>query len=120
MPGVSRLSLIQVRFLSFYRNVTRGPSSHDSVKLPISEWQEMGVSSTKTSLFYQFCDTLEISGGYMATEAGWGLENALLGWATFMRQSDILAEWTYDVKDPAPDDPDSRHTDMSWMWMMYV
>jgi len=80
----------------------------------------MGVSSTKTSLFYQFCDTLEISGGYMATEAGWGLENALLGWATFMRQSDILAEWTYDVKDPAPDDPDSRHTDMSWMWMMYV
>ena len=82
----------------------------------------MDVSSTKTSLFYQFCDTLEISGSYVSTEAGWGLENALLGWATFMQRSSILAEWTYGSKnpapdDPAPDDPSSRHTDHDMFWM---
>ncbi|KIM46744.1 hypothetical protein M413DRAFT_440323 [Hebeloma cylindrosporum] len=79
---------------------------------------ENEISSTRKSLFYQFCDTLEISGSYVATAAGWGLENALLGWATFMKQSSILGEWTYDSKNPAPDDPDSRHTDISWMWMI--
>jgi len=95
-------------FLWFYH--IDSPSSHDSVGFPIWEWQKLVASSSKNSLFYQFCDALEISGGHIATEAGWGLENALLGWATFMRQLD----------DPPPDDPDSRHTDISWMWMMYV
>ncbi|KAK2464509.1 hypothetical protein APHAL10511_003488 [Amanita phalloides] len=52
----------------------------------IEDWQNLQPSSGPGTVFYQFCDALEVKDGVSASEEGWGLEHALNGWGSFYQQ----------------------------------
>ena len=46
-------------------------------------WQNLQPTMGGNSLFYQFCDALEVEGGISAGPMGWVLSNALDAWAKY-------------------------------------
>lgn len=44
-------------------------------------WQDLQPNTGPGAAFYQFCDALEVKNGMLASENGWGVDNALSAWA---------------------------------------
>ena len=81
--------------------------------------------TARQSLFYDFCDALEVKDGVVASEDGWGLDQAIDGWAKFHRESGILSSLNGNETEPeaqpdneADQEGDQAHSDLSWYWMV--
>lgn len=67
-------------------------------------WQSDQPDSGKGSAFYKFCDILEVKNGVSAPAAGWGLNNTLLAWGGYWKNTylraicgSLNAEYEYPV-----------------------
>ncbi|KAG2355878.1 serine carboxypeptidase S28-domain-containing protein [Suillus spraguei] len=47
------------------------------------DWQSMQPDDGPGSMFYEFCDALEVKDGVNAGPDGWGLDNAINAWGNF-------------------------------------
>jgi len=54
------------------------------------EWQELQPTSGPDTLFYAFCDALEVKDGINAPAEGWGLTHALQAWGNFWTKGGFL------------------------------
>ncbi|KAK2466388.1 hypothetical protein APHAL10511_002030 [Amanita phalloides] len=52
----------------------------------IEDWQAIQPSSGPGTVFYKFCDALEVKNGVSASKHGWGLEHALNAWGSFYKK----------------------------------
>ena len=92
----------------------------------LREWRYLSLTrTTRQSLFYDFCDALEVKDGVVASEDGWGLDQAVDGWARFHRQSGILSPLNGDGTEAEAQadaeisqQEDQAHSDLSWYWMV--
>ncbi|KAF9554962.1 hypothetical protein CPC08DRAFT_712435 [Agrocybe pediades] len=119
---------------SVFQLTRAGPLSNFLAWMSVAlrEWRSLTVTTSRMSLFYPFCDSLEVKDdGEIAPEDGWGLDQAIAGWAKFHRESSVLAAINgnqVDSETAAADSDtvdgelstqeDKAHSDMSWYWMV--
>jgi hypothetical protein len=51
------------------------------------DWQSLQVTSGPGTLFFKFCDALEVKDGVSATANGWGLDHALAAWGSYFKNT---------------------------------
>lgn len=91
------------------------------MEAPLQQWQELKVSSTGFSRFYEFCDALEVQNGQIAPETGWGLNVALQAWAYYFAASNLLTSVSYGgATVNAEVENTLQHDENAWLWMVYV
>lgn len=54
-----------------------------AVQYNLFDWQSLQPFTGAGSMFYDFCDALEVKDGVNAPATGWGLENAIYSWGSF-------------------------------------
>ncbi|KAF7775751.1 hypothetical protein Agabi119p4_4144 [Agaricus bisporus var. burnettii] len=92
------------------------------------DWQSLQPTS-QNSLFYEFCDALEVKDGVSASAEGWGLEHALQAWGNFWTEGGYLQRLcrnnspeaclgTYDPNQPFYTDTSIDNNLRSWMWIV--
>ncbi|TEB28027.1 peptidase S28 [Coprinellus micaceus] len=57
----------------------------NALTYPVSDWQTLDVDDSHGSVFFDFCDALEVSGGQAAPASGFGAEQAVTNWGRFYR-----------------------------------
>ncbi|KAJ8495770.1 hypothetical protein ONZ51_g1545 [Trametes cubensis] len=57
----------------------------------LQTWQDLLESGSGT-IFYEFCDALEVKDGQSAGPGGWGLDHALAAWGDYYQNSDFLVD----------------------------
>ncbi|KAF9553738.1 hypothetical protein CPC08DRAFT_697416 [Agrocybe pediades] len=89
------------------------------MEAPMQEWQGLGVSSTRLSRFYEFCDALEVQNGQIATANGWGLDIAVQAWAKYFQTSGFLSGMSYTgAEADAAQESTEQHDDLAWQWIV--
>ncbi|KAG2085941.1 peptidase S28 [Suillus discolor] len=92
------------------------------------DWQDLQPSIGPKSMFYQFCDALEVKDGVNAGPEGWGLDHAIRSWGNYWNTT------YYNYSCPDQDvqtclgtfDPTAIYwtnitvdnSDRSWFWMV--
>jgi hypothetical protein len=78
------LSLDNVIFLNLtYYLLYRLTLLESIVQYNLWDWQSLAPGAYAGTLFYQFCDALEVKNGVNAGPDGWGLDNAIESWGNF-------------------------------------
>jgi hypothetical protein len=54
-----------------------------SVRINLGDWQSLQPDSGSGTMFYKFCDALEVKNGVSAPASGWGVDHALSAWGKF-------------------------------------
>ncbi|TFK63556.1 hypothetical protein BDN72DRAFT_311679 [Pluteus cervinus] len=94
------------------------------------DWQSLQPSSGAGTVFFQFCDALEVKDGKNAGPEGWGLDHALSAWGAFWRNGylqricddpsgtieDCLG--SYNVSQPFWTDTSIDNAGRSWNWFV--
>ncbi|KAI0065740.1 peptidase S28 [Artomyces pyxidatus] len=90
-------------------------------------WQDLDADSGG-SVFYDFCDAIEVKDGVSAPASGWGLEHALTAWGTYWTSTymqtlcggdgaeDCLG--TYNTTQSFWTDTSLDNPERSWMWLV--
>ncbi|KAI0751119.1 peptidase S28 [Daedaleopsis nitida] len=91
------------------------------------EWQSLSPSS-RSGLFFQFCDALEVKDGKSAGPKGWGLQHALQAWGKFWTETyypslcedqDVVScLGTYDPTQEYWTDTSVDNSGRSWFWIV--
>ncbi|KAH9839119.1 peptidase S28 [Rhodofomes roseus] len=113
----------------FNMSLTHLDDFASALQNPIWEWQGLQPSSDLSdSLFFPFCDALEVKDNQTAPPEGWGLENALNAWAGFWQETyypyfcgDEDAETcfgTYNASSAYYTDLAVNNADRSWNWIV--
>ncbi|PFH52555.1 hypothetical protein AMATHDRAFT_1958 [Amanita thiersii Skay4041] len=99
-----------------------------SLRNNLWDWQSLQPTSGSNSLFFKFCDALEVKNGVPAPESGWGLDNALTAWGSYFKKTylrllcgstsveDCLG--TYDTTQPYWTDTSIDNAGRSWFWIV--
>ncbi|KAG1734459.1 peptidase S28 [Suillus paluster] len=92
------------------------------------EWQALQPHADPGTLFFDFCDALEVKDGVNAGPEGWGLENAIYSWGKFWNTTyynhvcnDRDAETcigTYNTSQSYWTNVTVDNADRSWTWMV--
>ncbi|KZP20128.1 peptidase S28 [Athelia psychrophila] len=92
------------------------------------DWQALSPTSGPGSMFFNFCDALEVKNGKNAGAAGWGLQNALTSWGKYWNETyyDYLcgaldAETclgTYNASQSIWTDISVNNAARSWEWIV--
>ena len=67
-----------------------------TVRNNLWDWQNLQPTSGPKTLFYKFCDALEVKNGQIAPESGWGLQHALNAWGSYFKET-YLSICEYDI-----------------------
>ena len=51
------------------------------------DWQALSPSTGPGSMFFNFCDALEVKNGKNAPAKGWGLQNAVTAWGKYWNET---------------------------------
>ncbi|KAG2039995.1 serine carboxypeptidase S28-domain-containing protein [Suillus americanus] len=94
----------------------------------LGDWQSMSPDDGPGSMFYQFCDALEVKDGVNAGPGGWGLENAINSWGKFWNttyyshfcqgQDVENCLGTFDPTIPYWTNVTVDNSQRSWFWMV--
>ncbi|KAF4615694.1 hypothetical protein D9613_012558 [Agrocybe pediades] len=88
------------------------------MRAPMEEWQNLAVSTNRLSLFYDFCDALEVQNGRIAPANGWGLDIARQAWAKYYLTSNFLNDISNaGAEGDASQDSTAEHDDLAWQWI---
>ncbi|KIK95608.1 hypothetical protein PAXRUDRAFT_140281 [Paxillus rubicundulus Ve08.2h10] len=92
------------------------------------DWQSLQPFTGPGSMFFEFCDALEVKNGVSAPATGWGLETAIYAWGSFWNTTyyayvcgDLDAETclgTYDTTQSYWSDISINNAGRSWFWMV--
>ncbi|KAG1891883.1 peptidase S28 [Suillus fuscotomentosus] len=92
------------------------------------DWQDLQPTVGPGSMFFQFCDALEVKNGVSAGPEGWGLENAIYSWGNFWNTTyyDYVcgsedAETclgTYDTSQSYWTNATVNNANRSWFWIV--
>ncbi|KAG2357279.1 peptidase S28 [Suillus spraguei] len=92
------------------------------------DWQSMQPDDGSGSMFYEFCDALEVKDGVNAGSDGWGLDNAIKSWGNYWNTTyyhyvchDQDAETclgTFDPTDIYWTNITVDNANRSWFWMV--
>ncbi|KZT71695.1 hypothetical protein DAEQUDRAFT_723773 [Daedalea quercina L-15889] len=113
----------------FDMNLTHLDDFASALQNPLFEWQGLQPSSDLSdSLFFPFCDALEVKDDQTAPPEGWGLENALSAWSGFWKQTyypyycgneDVeTCLGTYNASSPYYTDLAVNNEGRSWNWIV--
>ncbi|KAG1833222.1 peptidase S28 [Suillus subalutaceus] len=94
----------------------------------LGDWQDVQPDDGPGSMFYRFCDALEVKDGVNAGPDGWGLENAINSWGNFWnttyykhtcQDKDVeTCLGTFVPTDPYWTDVTVDNAARSWFWMV--
>ena len=77
-----------VRFSSHSTHLTRtNDCMLGKVQEVLLSWQALTPSTGPGSVFYAFCDALEVKNGVSADANGWGLDHAISAWAKYWNET---------------------------------
>ncbi|KAK1225127.1 hypothetical protein PQX77_011942 [Marasmius sp. AFHP31] len=92
----------------------------------IWDWQSLQPGSG--TLFYFFCDALEVKDGEVASESGWGAEHAVAAWGNWWitqyrritcgKESTEECLGTYNPNATYYTDTSVTYNQRSWVWML--
>ncbi|KAG2749898.1 hypothetical protein P692DRAFT_201788590 [Suillus brevipes Sb2] len=92
------------------------------------DWQSLDPDVGPGSLFYQFCDALEVKDGVNAGPGGWGLDNAIKSWGNFWNttyynytcqdQGVEACLGTFVPTDPYWTNVTVNNSGRSWFWLV--
>ncbi|KAG2127940.1 serine carboxypeptidase S28-domain-containing protein [Suillus bovinus] len=84
------------------------------------DWQGLSPDSGPNTMFYQFCDALEVKDGINAGPDGWGLDNAVNSWGKFWNTTyyEYNCLETYNPTDIYWTNITVDNAFRSWSWMV--
>ncbi|TFY59436.1 hypothetical protein EVG20_g7795 [Dentipellis fragilis] len=92
------------------------------------DWQKLSPLSGPGSLFFQFCDALEVKDGKNAPASGWGVEHAVNAWGTYFKNTymNLLCGdvdvatciGTYNASASVYTDTAVNNAARSWQWIV--
>ncbi|KAF5313669.1 hypothetical protein D9611_010202 [Ephemerocybe angulata] len=96
----------------------------NSLTYPVSDWQILDVYSDRGSVFFDFCDALEVQAGQPAPASGFGAQTAITAWGRYYRTSyvDDVCKG-FDPEECMSFDGSTSSSikptdDRSWMWQV--
>ncbi|KIK60910.1 hypothetical protein GYMLUDRAFT_73702 [Collybiopsis luxurians FD-317 M1] len=94
----------------------------------LRDWEFLQPNQGPGTLFYQFCDALEVKDGVNAPATGWGADHAITAWGSFWNSTylNILCGGSDTVECLGTYDPSSElytntslsNDDRSWSWVL--
>ncbi|KAA1473355.1 peptidase S28 [Dentipellis sp. KUC8613] len=92
------------------------------------DWQKLSPLSGPGSLFFQFCDALEVKDGRNAPASGWGVEHAVGAWGAYFKNTymNLLCGdmdvatciGTYNASASTYTDTAVNNAARSWQWIV--
>ncbi|KAG1839389.1 peptidase S28 [Suillus tomentosus] len=92
------------------------------------DWQDLDPSTGPDSIFYEFCDALEVKDGVNAGPEGWGVDHAIRSWGNFWNTTyyrynchDQDVQTCLGTFDPTANyftNITVNNANRSWLWMV--
>ncbi|THH02165.1 hypothetical protein EW026_g651 [Hermanssonia centrifuga] len=124
----SKTQINQLKALFGWQNLTHLDDAAGSLRNNLWDWQSLSPDSGPGSLFFNFCDALEVKNGVSASASGWGLDHALQAWGSYWTttyypllcgdQDVVSCLGSYDANATYYTDITVDNSGRSWTWIV--